>query len=302
MSNFVAASETTIEVKANIQDILILTSAGLSFIKSVIAVGTYSYWHILLALIELACSALALSLFVIGNFTENDNLSSYAVDDKLLFLLAFSSSCIMEVHDVIFTYQTVRTYRKLQENVKQNTMTYRDLQETKKKAKRSYMIWLLIGGLSAAILPIITFWKSGWETKYFSPSGFSPENGQLLLISTILTISAQAGLSIGLLCTICNAEVMLGCKCFCDALGLFVTIPGAVLLYIVTAKAEEGPESGSLTFFLLITAFQAIEMKAELARFVVIVFSVPSDDESTEDEEENQNGLDFDEEDASLGG
>lgn len=80
-------------IRMNVTDILVLTSAGLSIIKSLLSVGTYSYFHVLLSLIELTCTVLALAIFVNEDFLGVDGtVPEFGSDDIYIFLLAFVSS------------------------------------------------------------------------------------------------------------------------------------------------------------------------------------------------------------------
>lgn len=188
--------------QAGVQDVLILISAGLSFIKSLFSVGTYSCWHVIMALMELACSAIALTLFVMYDYMPNNGSTSAYADSRHIFLLAFSYTCALEIQDVILTFQTVRVYRKMKNAV--NRTDDADFKQTKKSARAFYIVVLFQGLLMMAILPIIAFYKADWETDYFAPSGFSQKNGQYLLISMILLVAAQVFL---LLATIFENDI-----------------------------------------------------------------------------------------------
>lgn len=263
----VTMQDDTIILRANVQDFLILTSAGLSFIKSMLSIGTYSYWQILLALMELACTGIALTIYIMNDFVVYNDSSAYG-DDKLLFLLAFASSCSAEVMDVIFTFQTVRIYKKLKRDVSHQKMTHEDLEQIKKIAQCRYLRGLLMGAVLMAIVPIIAFWKANFEVDYFAPFGFSPQNGKFLLIAMILGCIVQAIILVVAVLTIWDETVM---GIAIGACGLFLqilAIPAAVLVYIVMARVEEGPEAGSLTYLLMISTLQGIEGHGETSRYL----------------------------------
>eukprot|EP00956_Cyclotella_meneghiniana_P013886 scaffold20357_cov39-Cyclotella_meneghiniana.AAC.3 len=179
--------DTEIVIHVTVSDILILSSAALSILKSLLAFEAYSPFHVLLALIELACTALAFSIFILDEFLDEDGIApTFGSDDIYIFLLAYASSCIVEVIDVFFTYNTVRAYRSV---YKENDDAL--VRRGRKMAKCFYTCGLLIATISAGITPMISFGKSGWNMAYFSPSPFSPQNSKFLLIYLIMMLSGQ---------------------------------------------------------------------------------------------------------------
>lgn len=263
----VSTNGDEVVVKANIQDALILASAGLSVVKSLLSIGTYSCWHVLFSLMELVCSGLALALFVTQDYLNADGSMVYG-DDGLIFLLAFSSSCICEVIDVVVTFCTVRSYKKFKEDVYDGIETYQIMKQIKRVAKRQYIFGLVFALVLGAIVPIVAFSKADWQTQYFAPSDFSPENGKFLLIAMSISIAGQGLLAFAVLCTMCDATTMIVAMICCNIFVSLLTLPASVLLYIVLARVERGQEAGSLTYLIMINVFQAVEMAGEISRLI----------------------------------
>lgn len=275
-------------MKASIQDALILTSAGLSVLKSLLSIGTYSCWNILLSLLELVCSGLALALFITQEYGQGEGMYG---DDAILFLLSFVSSCICEVIDVIITFCTVRTYKKFKDDVYSGNETYQVMSKIKSVAKRQYILGLIFAALFSAVVPLIAFSKADWQTQYFAPSDFSPQNGQFLLIAMIISITGQGLISFGVVCTMCDPSTMVAAMLCCNPFVSLMTIPASVLIFIVLARVERGQESGSLTYLVMINVFQAVEMSGEISRLIEWVKAenqMLDFQESDEDEEANK--------------
>jgi hypothetical protein len=210
-----------------ITDILILASAVLSIIKSLLAIGTYSNWHVLLAVIEFVCTALAFSIFILDDFVGVDGTVPFGSDDLSIFLLAFVSSCIIEVIDVFFTYNTVRAYRSVH---KEND--YDRMRQRRKNVKSNYTFCFIFTSTFVGITPLVSFGKSGWNKEYFSPSPFSPQNSKFLLICLIMMLSA---LIIYAFAAIKGTSACVG----------LIIVPASILVYVVLARVT-GAEAGSL--------------------------------------------------------
>ena len=84
-----------------------------------------------------------------------------------LYLLTFVSGIIIEWMDVLFTYQTVRTYKRMKA-----TRSRRVIEVKKKEASGVYKCSLLIALITSAIVPLIAFAKANCETDYFAPKEF----------------------------------------------------------------------------------------------------------------------------------
>lgn len=267
-STSVSTNGDEVVVTANVQDALILTSAGLSVLKSLLSIGTYSCWHVLFSLLELVRSVLALALFIIREYSNVEEDGGMYGNDALIFLLSFVSSCICEVIDVIVTFCTVRTYKKFKDDVYSGSETVQVMKKIKEVAKRQYILGLVVTLLFVAVIPIIAFSKADWKTEYFAPSEFSPQNGQFLLIAMIITITGQGLITFAVVCTMCDATNMIAAMMCCNLFVSILTIPASVLVYIVLARVERGQESGSLSYLLMINVFQAVEMSAEISRLI----------------------------------
>jgi len=252
--------DTEIVIHVTVSDILILSSAALSILKSLLAFEAYSPFHVLLALIELACTALAFSIFILDEFLDEDGIApTFGSDDIYIFLLAYASSCIVEVIDVFFTYNTVRAYRSV---YKENDDAL--VRRGRKMAKCFYTCGLLIATISAGITPMISFGKSGWNMAYFSPSPFSPQNSKFLLIYLIMMLSGQIIQSVAVVAHVCCSQSF---ECL-KGTNLFIQLiwcPAYSLIYVVLARVT-GEEAGSLTYFLMLSVFQGIEMGGEYTR------------------------------------
>jgi hypothetical protein len=261
-------------LQANLQDFLILASAGLSCLKSMISVGTYSCWHVVMVLIELFCSGIALTLFVMYDSMQNDGSTS--ADDRHIFLLAFSYTFCLEIQDVIVTYKTVRVYNRIETFVYEKRMDYAELRRGKKLAMKGYLMVLLPSLLIMAVLPIIAFYKANWETSYFAPSGFSQQNGTFLLIAMLLFVVAQGLLLLAIFfendigwevrIKPGNGRMSLALTDKKPVYRYMIMVLGAVFLWIVWFRIEPGEEAGSLAYLLMINSFQSAEMNAETAR------------------------------------
>lgn len=285
--------EADVVLQATVQDILIVTSAGISFIKSILSVGTYTYMHVLLAVLELACTAFALALFVLNDLLGEDGKPPPFGDDLYIFLLAFCSACIAEIMDVAFTFQTVHTYKKISQIVSEGKLPYDALLRLKKQAKCFYLGMLSFGLISYSLIPIIAFWRAGWVVAYFAPSPFSSQNSMYLLVSNILLTAGQLFTAAGVTLTVCSeigmAVIFLCCQCFNS---LLLAIPAYVLIYVVLARVEEGPEAGSLCYLMLINAFQMVEMSGENMRLFFWIGAL-LDIENTEAEESRGDSTDL---------
>jgi len=241
------------------QNILIVVSAGLSFVKSLMAVGTYSYFHLVFSFLELACTGLAFSIFVLVDYQGEHKDDLYG-DDVTLYLLSFASGIIVEWLDVLVTYQTVRTYKRLKDIKPRSVM-----EETKKKASSTYKCLFVLTLILGAIVPLIAFSKANWEPAYFGPADFSSKNRKLLLISIIITIVCQG---IWAIFATLNATNPKGFIQVSDTLGKVLQLPllpASVLILVVLANVS-GREAGGLAYFSLINVIQGVESVCEIGR------------------------------------
>mmetsp|Transcript_1870 Transcript_1870/g.3711 ORF Transcript_1870/g.3711 Transcript_1870/m.3711 type:complete len:323 (-) Transcript_1870:2436-3404(-) len=256
-----------------VEDVLIVLSAVVSALKSFLSIGWYSNGSIVLSVLELGMSGVALWLFLLND----DNI--LLDEDKKTFIIAFGVSICAEWTDVILTYGTVKLYKRANKHYSQPRIT-NEMKAKKKRARCWSFGSLLFGAAFAGIMPIITFWLSGWETDYFSPSDFSPENGHRLYIAWILLAVPVA---VG---SVCFTGAALWIKCgnpaYKDALGCvwatlccqlllpsMVGLAGNILLYITIsqlAKSRNEVEAGSLTYLLTIGIIQSIENMCEYSR------------------------------------
>jgi uncharacterized membrane protein YraQ (UPF0718 family) len=113
-----------------------------------------------------------------------------------------------------------------------------------------------------SICPLVTFSHAGWVVDYFAPSDFSPMIGKYLLVSMILSVLAQGFMALVVILNMCNEQSMFQSLIQNSRYSYILTTPGSVLIYIVLARVEEGREAGSLTFLLMINAFQGVEIIA----------------------------------------
>ena len=249
--------------RRNWQDHLVIVSAVLSFIKSIMAFGTYSYWHVLFALLELLCTGIALSLFIGNDFHEDADNPEYS-DDTRIFLLAFLSALCTELMDVVVTTHTVRSFKKIDSEEDPSTVkVYRGA------AFKSYMSSLILSAVFQGLAPVLAFRKAGWESDYFTPSDLGDGVTRLMYPALIMAVATQGLIALLTTCCACDGARLLNAM----VAGSFIMcVPGlisGILFWICLARADSGMEAGSLAYLLLINVPQSIELSAELTRFMV---------------------------------
>ena len=257
-------------ITTDIQDILIILSAAISFIKSILSVGIYSYWHVPFAIAEVVLSAFAFAIFVTDDIddTHIEGTGEEYGNSMLLYNLTFISAVMAEVLDVIVTYHTVHTFKKIKSNLSDNADDRAEFKAMKKQAKCQYICNYIMASVLSSIVPLIAFSKANWEIDYFGPFPFSPANGKLLFVATIMFMTYNGLYLMFSVFSLCNEYMMCSTMCACACLNFFIVSPPAgVLIYIVLFKVE-GAEAGGLTYLTMITAFQCCELAAEGGRFM----------------------------------
>jgi len=246
---------------ASAQDILIIASAALSFVKSLMTVGTYSYFNVIFAFVELSCTGLAFAVFFTVDYLDEDERQEDGYGDDIdLYMLTFISGIIIEWLDLIMTYQTVRSYKRSKEKFPK-TMT----DNTKKVASCAYKFTFVYALLFIAIVPLIAFSKANWVTNDFAPTEFSPKNFTLLMSAATITVACQG---IFAMFATLNATNPTGFVNITKRLSILLYVPnliGPIMIYIALANVS-GPEAGGLAYLTLINAMQTVESFCETVR------------------------------------
>mmetsp|Transcript_3520 Transcript_3520/g.4668 ORF Transcript_3520/g.4668 Transcript_3520/m.4668 type:complete len:310 (+) Transcript_3520:230-1159(+) len=251
---------------ASSQDILIIVSAVLSFSKSLLAIGTYSYFHVAFSLLGMACTVLAFIIFISEDYDADflDQVEAGYGDDVKLYLLSFCGAIVIEWVAVITTYQTVVTYKR----IKAQPETYGDDRDDfERGATAIYVKTLLIGLALSGIVPLIAFGKAGWETDYFGPVDFGEDNAKLVMCALILWLITQGLMAIAMTVTAFSPSGLMVAVFVSSCVGLAPILASGAIMYTVLTRVD-GKEAGGLCYLLMINVVQSIEFSAEFARHV----------------------------------
>lgn len=267
--SIVMLDETKSTRTASAQDFLIIANVILSFVKTSVAVFTYSWLNVVMSLVELVVTSITLVIFILNDFVKDDGTSQYG-DNILVYLISFGISIIVEVVGVVIACKTVIAYKKLQ-----NECTEQGLSNVKNLAQGSYGFYFVLGIISTGIVSFIAMSKANWVVDHFAPFDFIGQVETLVywlvglsLLSQFLGGLYMLNASEESTLRTANGEIGWALK-----LQMSLGFVYSILVYITLSKVS-GEEAGGFCYLFLISSPQAVELVAEVGRHSTIIVSL----------------------------